>query len=81
MFPDTSKLFILTVVLSSVTIYPSLARKRVIIIQDRSNSSLIAISQDDPEEYRLREYNKTEQWMNTTKENKKRIQKHARGEL
>lgn len=62
-----------------VILCPSAARKRIIIVQGRNNSTFIAITQEDPEEYLVRYYNETERWINQTKEVKKHIQRHARG--
>jgi hypothetical protein len=56
-------------------------RKRLIIIVVKSNSSFRTVLPDNPEaeEYRIQELNETEQWINETKESKKKIQR--RGEL
>ena len=59
----------------------SMARRRIIIITGKSNSTFSVITQEDPEDYRIQEYNETEKWINVTKESKKRLQRHARGEL
>jgi hypothetical protein len=59
------------------------ARKRLVVIVGKSNSSFRTVLQDNPEaeEYRIQELNETEQWINETKESKKKIQRRARGEL
>ena len=77
-----SKLFILTVAVSMAS-FPavSTARKRLILITDETNSTFSAITQDDPEEYRIREYNETTRWINVTKESKKLLQRRTREEL
>ena len=62
-----------------VTFYPSTARKRIIIVQGRNNSTFTAITQEDPDEYLVRSYNETQRWINETKEVKKQLQRHARG--
>ena len=60
---------------------PCRAGKILIIIVGKSNSSFRTVLQDNPEaeEYRIQELNETEQWINETKESKKKIQR--RGEL
>ena len=58
-----------------------MARRRIIIITGKSNSTFSAITQEDPEDYRIQEYNDTEKWISVTKESKKRLQRRARGEL
>jgi hypothetical protein len=60
---------------------PCRAGKILIITVGKSNSSFRTVLQDNPEaeEYRIQELNETEQWINETKESKKKIQR--RGEL
>ena len=76
-----SKLFILTVAVSMASFPVSTARKRLILITDETNSTFSAITQEDPEEYRIREYNETTRWINVTKESKKLLQRRTREEL
>ena len=80
MFPSLWKFFLVGV-LSMECLRSSTARRKLIIITGRSNSTFAAITQADPEEYRIQEHNETEQWINMTKESTKRIQRRERGEL
>jgi hypothetical protein len=79
MFYPSLKLFIFVVLVGSCSL--SIARRRIIVIAGKNNSTFTAITQQDPEEYRKREYNETERWINVTKESQKRSQRRVRGEL